>query len=964
MVYLLAIASAVLYGAADFTGGLTSRRAATIPVVILSQLSGLASLAVALPLLPHASPTGPDLFWGGVAGLTGGIGVGLLYRALAIGRMSVVAPTTAVCAVAIPVVVSVVLGERPVPLALAGIILGIVSIVLVSRQTSQLSDKITSSGRPSGVGTAFASGVAIGFFFLALARTGPDAGMWPLLIARMVSVTLFAVVAFATRRSIRMPADVLLLTVVCGIVDMLANALYLLASRQGPLSIVVTLSSLYPASTVLLARVILKERLNLWQVSGVVCALTAIVLIVSGGRLSAQATATDPVDTAALQRLLTAEDARGTGPEGLAPLLDASKGQDSLLRRLAIRGLGRLQRPEIGRRLLAALDDPLPSVRAEAANALAQSMSRARSDSTTRDTTELTVGQAAAALAQALSREKDSRVVDALGESLGRIPFPDSAPARVAEDAIRTRLASQSTPGLVHGLYTLARARRATGNLVSSSLIQLRHAAVGSPDTAVRRLSLLTLAAADGLDSATATRAARDPDEEVRRTMLRGTGTLSPAHRAALVRRALTDPSRIVRIQAIIAARLGAGTPDCSPILAGTNDRDPYVALTAIDSLGGGCAEPKAAVERLRRLATETVADGPADHRWQASAHTLLALARLDRTAAFELLPRFARSERWELRQYAARAAGMVGDQQVLLRLSRDTDRNVQEAAIVGLAASVSHEADSVYLRALRSSGHQVVLAAATALKGSAHPRAPAELLEAFDSLSAPRSENARDPRMALLERIGELAPPSAAPRLQAYLADYDTTVAASVATILGKWTRKPAVAHPVPLSIRPEPLAQVFLRREPHLLVTMAPSSGGGSFTLQLFADEAPATVARVLRLVAEGFYNDKVFQRVEPNFVIQGGGPDANEYVGDSRFMRDELGLRTHARGTLGISSRGRDTGDGQWFINLVGNPLLDHEYTIFGRIVSGQEVAERILEGDRIARVDVVQSTPGRQ
>jgi cyclophilin family peptidyl-prolyl cis-trans isomerase len=140
-----------------------------------------------------------------------------------------------------------------------------------------------------------------------------------------------------------------------------------------------------------------------------------------------------------------------------------------------------------------------------------------------------------------------------------------------------------------------------------------------------------------------------------------------------------------------------------------------------------------------------------------------------------------------------------------------------------------------------------------------------------------------------------------------------------------------------------------------------MASSSGGGSFTVRLFADEAPATVARVLRLVEEGFYNDKVFHRVEPNFVIQGGGPDANEYVGDSRFMRDELTLRTHARSTLGISTRGRDTGDGQWFINLVGNPLLDHEYTIFARIVNGQEVAERILEGDRIARVEVVQSTP---
>src|SRR5918992_5342815 len=136
MVYLLAIASAVFYGAADFTGGLTTRRAGTIPVVLLSQASGLVLLALILPLLPSASPTRPDLLWGAAAGLTGGIGVALLYRALAIGTMAVVAPTTAVCAVTIPVVVSVVLGERPPPLAILGIVLGVISIVLVSRQTA------------------------------------------------------------------------------------------------------------------------------------------------------------------------------------------------------------------------------------------------------------------------------------------------------------------------------------------------------------------------------------------------------------------------------------------------------------------------------------------------------------------------------------------------------------------------------------------------------------------------------------------------------------------------------------------------------------------------------------------------------------------------------------------------------------------------------------------------------------
>ena len=286
MVYLLALGSALLYGAADFTGGLTTRRAGTIPVVVLSQASGLVLVALLLPLLPEASPTRADMLWGIAAGLTGGIGVALLYRALAIGIMAVVAPTTAVCAVTIPVVTSVLMGERPVPLAIAGIALGILSIILVSQQRA--TDPAEAGDQPvrprrSGVGTALISGVAIGFFFLTLAQTKANAGMWPLLASRGVSVLLFVAIALAGRISLRMPAPAVRLAVICGIMDMLANALYLLAGREGPLSIVVTLSSLYPASTVLLARVVLGERLNLLQISGVGCALAAVVLIVSGG---------------------------------------------------------------------------------------------------------------------------------------------------------------------------------------------------------------------------------------------------------------------------------------------------------------------------------------------------------------------------------------------------------------------------------------------------------------------------------------------------------------------------------------------------------------------------------------------------------------------------------------------------------------------------------------------------------
>jgi drug/metabolite transporter (DMT)-like permease len=288
MVFLLALGSALFYGAADFTGGLTSRRAGAIPVVVLSQFSGMVLLALLLPLLPPASPSRHDLLWGAAAGLTGGIGVALLYRALAIGTMAVMAPTTAVCAVAIPVLVAVLLGERPVPLAVAGIMLGIVSIVLVSQQQPAAGTGggrgNTSGGLPRGVGTAFASGVAIGFFFLSLARTSSDGGMWPLLVARLVSVLLFGMVAIARRSSFRMPAQTAALVFAAGAIDMLANALYVLAARQGPLSLVVTLSSLYPASTVLLARIVLRERLSNLQVTGVICALAAVVLIVSGAR--------------------------------------------------------------------------------------------------------------------------------------------------------------------------------------------------------------------------------------------------------------------------------------------------------------------------------------------------------------------------------------------------------------------------------------------------------------------------------------------------------------------------------------------------------------------------------------------------------------------------------------------------------------------------------------------------------
>ena len=136
-----------------------------------------------------------------------------------------------------------------------------------------------------------------------------------------------------------------------------------------------------------------------------------------------------------------------------------------------------------------------------------------------------------------------------------------------------------------------------------------------------------------------------------------------------------------------------------------------------------------------------------------------------------------------------------------------------------------------------------------------------------------------------------------------------------------------------------------------------MAAASGGGTFVVRLHSDEAPATVARIVRLAREGYYAGLTFHRVEPAFVIQGGSPKATEYVGDGPFMRDEVGLVSHVRGTLGISTRGRDTGDAQFFVNLTDNFRLDHDYTVFGEIEQGREVAEGVLEGDVFERIEVV-------
>lgn len=281
MAVVLGLAAALVYGAADFTGGMAAKRTPAMVVVVLSQLAGLVVLAIALPLLGTPVPPAGDLYVGAAAGIAGGVGVALLYRGLAIGRMSVVAPITAVGAALLPVAVGLLRGERPGALALSGVAIALVAVVAVSSAASPDDGAGRTGGAPPGLVEAILAGLAFGTFFVILSGVSEQAGMWPLLAGRS-SVVVVGVAALATRTPFRPARSELPRIALAGVLDMGANVLYVLAVQVGLLSLVAVLVSLYPASTVLLARLTLGERMGRLQVAGVALAIAGAALIALG----------------------------------------------------------------------------------------------------------------------------------------------------------------------------------------------------------------------------------------------------------------------------------------------------------------------------------------------------------------------------------------------------------------------------------------------------------------------------------------------------------------------------------------------------------------------------------------------------------------------------------------------------------------------------------------------------------
>jgi drug/metabolite transporter (DMT)-like permease len=274
---LLALGSAAAFGVGDFMGGLASRRGRPIRVTALQQIASVVLLLPLVVAIPAPIVATRDLIWGAAGGVFGMVGILALFSGLSRGPMGVVAPVTAVLAAVVPLGVGVASGERPSAMALVGMAIGLAAIAAVSA-TGTGSARIDRYALLSAV----VAGLSFGLFFVFIGRTSVDAGMWPLVTARAVSVPLIAVLA-AMRGGVLPARPARPLAVASGVVDMAANGLFLAAAQRGLLSIASLLSALYPVGTVVLAWIVLGERLGPVQVAGVGLAVGAVALIGLGG---------------------------------------------------------------------------------------------------------------------------------------------------------------------------------------------------------------------------------------------------------------------------------------------------------------------------------------------------------------------------------------------------------------------------------------------------------------------------------------------------------------------------------------------------------------------------------------------------------------------------------------------------------------------------------------------------------
>jgi drug/metabolite transporter (DMT)-like permease len=276
MAVLLSLLAALSYGLADFCGGFASKRASAWAVAMLGAVTG-AVLVLAASVIVDGDPTSDDLWWGVAAGFGNGFGTAFLYRGLSSGRMGVVAPVSGVGAAVIPVVVGVILGERPAALVWVGIVLAMPAIWLVARQPTG-----PSVASPGGVVDGGLAGLGFGSLFVAFGQLSDDAWLMPLAVNQVVGAVVIVLVASLLRQTWRPTRRAALGGVLAGSLSAVATVCFVLAIREGLLSVTSVLTSLYPAFTVVLAATLLREHVHRAQAAGLLLCAVAVTLVATG----------------------------------------------------------------------------------------------------------------------------------------------------------------------------------------------------------------------------------------------------------------------------------------------------------------------------------------------------------------------------------------------------------------------------------------------------------------------------------------------------------------------------------------------------------------------------------------------------------------------------------------------------------------------------------------------------------
>jgi cyclophilin family peptidyl-prolyl cis-trans isomerase len=656
------------------------------------------------------------------------------------------------------------------------------------------------------------------------------------------------------------------------------------------------------------------------------------------------------------ERMLQAEDARPTTQAGLAPLLEGLQGNG---RRTAIRAIGRLERPEMIALIAPALNDGV-GIRAEAANALAQ---MARTPAAVVEVQKLLLARAAV--------DANLNTWEPWGEmaaALGRLPYDTAEQVQATEAVLLIGLPapdsmndveSAALIGSARGFESLARTVRAKKlpALSERTWDLLRWAATAQRPPAdprsvlTRRLAMAALVTGNQATTSVIERGLLDADAEVRRFAAAAAASDARVEeRDRVIKIALADKEPRVRFEGLRAWGRHFQKTSCAPIRAALKDPNPHVMLQAIDQLATPCPTAESPAAELSAIAS-SLSNTP--RAWHAPAHALVSLARVNQDSAKQLLPQFISHQTWQVRMYAARAAGTLGMMRELDALWADANDNVKEAALSAMIDRKAATTVTAAIASLSRPDYQLILTAVRALDDKSNAaQATTPLITALARITRENKDTSRDPRLAILNRLQGYGDASQAIYLEAYVKDFDPVIAQKAAEILTAWSGQPRTVAPQPLTPPGVTTAMVTALRGKSLRFHMA---GRGYFDIALDVDAAPLTAIRIARRASEGYYNGLTFHRIAPNFVIQGGSPGANEYMGEPFYMRDEPGL--HLRGTVGISTRGRDTGDAQIFVNLIDSPRLDHIYTVFGTVVTGMDIVDGTLEGDVIERVELV-------